>query len=283
MLENENQGTETSNEGNPGTTEVKQDPTPTPAPATTTAAAPVKKVISLPTDALGKLKAEERERGRREAARAQVTAQDAKAKEMGFGSHAEMLAFVEAKKKEAEAAKAAPPARSSSRPGAQRLARDHAKWESERAQLNRALNMEAKKAKQMRRQLDATRAEMTLREQAARAGVQDVEYALHLLKRAYAGKTAEALAGFDESKFFGGLREQHPHLFSIEKREATTGTGEVVAAAKAAEANVAPAPAKPPAKPELATPKDMRTVPKQEYRARLRELGLRDPSTGSSV
>jgi hypothetical protein len=106
-----------------------------------------------------------------------------------------------------------------------RWARELEKEKRQREAERRQRLQEERKRKEVERKLEAAEAEQALREQAIFAGVKDVNYAVHLLRRSIEGKTADELKGFDEGKFFDGLREEQPYLFGEVVRPVTTGTG----------------------------------------------------------
>lgn len=79
--------------------------------------------------------------------------------------------------------------------------------------------------RRLRQERDALEAEMIVREAAAHVGIQNVDYALHLLTKHLEGKPEEDLEGFDEVKYFKGLRDDHSYLFGETTKPATTGNG----------------------------------------------------------
>jgi hypothetical protein len=85
---------------------------------------------------------------------------------------------------------------------------------------------EERRRKDAERRAEALEAEMSIRVEAAKRGVKDVDYAVELLRRSIEGKTAEELHGFEEGKFFEDLRAEQPYLFGARDVPATTGTGE---------------------------------------------------------
>lgn len=266
-------------------------PAPSPAPASAAPTTASKKVVQVTTDTFARIKNESREAGKK----ATLAELDQRARELGFANHAEMVEFAaKAKRGQAE-----PPAASSQRPGqpregarkvvtANRYEKERQGWENERARLNRLAAHSDKKRRALQRQYDALQAEVTLREQAIRAGVEDVDYALHLLKKEYSGKSADELKSFDEKAFFDGLRERAPQLFVIERRLATTGTGSAGEAETRTQGTQQPGP-KPPANPPAAKPNgngtgavDARKISREEYNKRLEELGYKNPALGGS-
>lgn len=121
--------------------------------------------------------------------------------------------------------------------------------------------------KRLRQERDALEAEMIVREAAAHAGVQNVDYALHLLTKHLEGKSEEDLASFDEAKFFKGLRDDHSYLFGETTKPATTGNG----------AGTAPPTPTPGAAQQGAAQGgqvDARKMSPEEYRKHLADRGL---------
>jgi hypothetical protein len=202
--------------------------------ATTEAAAPAGKDISIPSAALGKLKAEQRERGRREA----TTELESKVKAAGFDSLEDMLAAVAALKAapkeqpqphdDEQAAQRAQPQQTQKRQE-QKMAdteqAELARLQKEREEFARKFAQEQSARRRLERESEALKAEMSLKEAAFGKGVKDVDYALNLLQRNLQGKSDAELEAFDEGKFFDDLRGSHPYLFGITERPATTGTG----------------------------------------------------------
>jgi hypothetical protein len=225
----------------PGTT----PPAPTTqvtAPQATTPEAQQGKTVVLPSSALGRIKKEERERGMRDA-------QLGLAKEAGFASVEEFQAFLKGRGQQATQ----PGGQSQSRPqqqpkpgnngqqGKQQprpqqttdelTGRAKASWERERDKLRQEIDglkkqsaHNDKRFRQTRKELEDRETEMHLRDQATQAGVRNVDYAVHLLRQHVGNKSEEELKGFDEGKFFDGLRGQHPYLFGETVRHPTTGT-----------------------------------------------------------
>jgi len=240
------------------------------APAVDTSVASGK-VVQMPSAAIAKMRREEREKGKR-ALQAEL---DASAKKLGFESHAALVAA-------AEAAKKAPPAKpqTQARPQqrvvpAARVEKDKAVREAEIIKARRAAAVAEKRLRRERRATQKLQAEYALREAAVRSGISDPEFALHLLRKQMQGKTQQELAGFDESKFFAGLRDTHAYLFGVTVQPATTSPG------KKGEAAAAPAPKGLEAPPAPTTP-DARKMSREEYNEHLAKLGIRNPAMGFS-
>jgi hypothetical protein len=298
----------------PETETITSTPTPnppspiteTPEPAATEKSGGGPKVISLPTNALARIKADARERGRKAAAQES----DKRAQALGFKDSAHMMTQLEQQKARGKMRAQAPvadrddeevdpdleePAAPQARPGAngngkqnqsrqpnsqaqQQHLRLMSKLEKEKAQLlvdrkrlAKKGQLELKRNRRLQRQLDANEAEGQLRLAAVRAGVQDVDYALHCVKREMTGKSAVDLEKFDENLYFATtLRKSHPYLYAVEVQPATTGNGG------------APAPKTPLEKPPTDTgaPVDARKLSAAEYEAHLKKRGLSRPLFG---
>jgi hypothetical protein len=196
------------------------------------------KNVILPQHAIGKLKEEQRQRGKREA----VTELEAKFKAAGFSSIDDAIAAMAAAKantakpapaKAAPVQKAAEPefyadeeVQTAAQPQAQNdAAKQMQRLQREREKLAKQFAAEQAQRRKLQRTLEAKEAEFALRETAVSNGVKDVDYALRLIQRELEGKDEKALASFDETKFFGGLRQSHPYLFGELVVPATTGTG----------------------------------------------------------
>lgn len=199
------------------------------------------KVLTIPSNVMTKIKAEERERGRKQV----LKDLDAQARSMGFKDHADMQqAALRAKGRNGKT-NGAPATRPTSddddlvtetttpptngKPVGHprvlsKLEKQIAKLNDDRKALRRSVAHEEKRRKQLERELESREAEAALRIEAIRAGVKDVDYAIELLRRSMAGKTADQLRSFDEAKFFADeLRRSHPYLYEVEQRPATTG------------------------------------------------------------
>lgn len=265
-------------------------PTGAPAPATAGTGTPAAssaepKVLTIPSSAMKNLKAEERERGRTDALRAL----DVEAQGLGFANHAEMKAFVQqtragappAAPVPAQPAKpAAEPAQDPSSLASQKereltVARDKALDEKKR--LNRANAKTERENRQLKQQLIEQEVSTELKLAAKDAGVVDVDYAVEVLKRSIKGMSEAELQGFDEGKFFREqLRQSHPHLYQVEQRPVTTGTGNAPTAKPGAPSKTVD--------PNAASSKvDAKAMSPQDFQALLRKRGLSDPATGGML
>ncbi len=204
------------------------------------------KNVIMPQHTLGKLKQEQRERGKREA----MTEFEAKFKAAGFSSLDDAIAAIAAarnapaaKPPEKAAAKTKAPepepelyadeeVQTTAQPQGSDQAKQMQRLLREREKLAKQFAAEQSQRRKLQRQLEAKEAEFALRETAVGKGVKDVDYALRLIQRELESKDEKALAAFDEAKFFDNLRASHPYLFGEMVVPATTGTG--VGAAPAA-------------------------------------------------
>lgn len=227
-------------------------------PASESAGTPVGggKNVVLPTAALGKIKRDAVERGKREA----MADLERQAKAAGFESLQSMFSVTAAlaknggstaesngngKKKQGQQQQRTndapreteeePQVRTEQRNqngGNHRSWKEQQRWERQLERERKAREDERKvrlqeerRRKTAERRAEALEAEMALREEAIKAGVKDVDYAVELLKRNIVGKTEDDLKGFDEVKFFNDLREKQPYLFGEVAKPVTTGTG----------------------------------------------------------
>ena len=237
-----------------------------PAPAKTGS------VVTMPSHAMKSLKEKERERGRR-AALAEL---DQQAKANGFKDHADLV-------KQAQGAKART-TQLTDKPATDRTTTDRngnqmARNERERARqleaqrkTNRELARAKRKAKDAERQLVAQQTETQLRVAAARAGIKDVDYAIHVFRGMVNTLDEKQLENFDENQFFASkLRETHPYLY-----------GETPARTEPATTTAAPlAPSAPKQNTaSTTTTLDASKLSPQDFKKRLAELGLGDPRSG---
>jgi hypothetical protein len=235
------------------------------------------KAITMPTAAIKRIKGESRAQGRAE--REQEL--NAEARRQGFNSHEDMVRFAAearknaAKKPQKPAAGDEPEQRVEHPRKLAALEREVATLRSEKTQRNRRIAELEKEVKRMRRELDAKEADGLLRIAAARHGVRDVDYALHVCRTHCANKTEQELASFDEDKFFGEtLLNSHPYLYSVQERPANT-------APDAREPTPeSPRNATPPADP-LDGPVDATKLSPEQYQQLLRKRGLTDPRIAS--
>lgn len=244
------------------------------------------KVVTIPTQAMTRIKQAEREKGKKLAHQEF----DARVKALGYDSW-EALETAAAAKVSAMAStpplatppesNVAPQQTESRQPPTQSppdhdverrdLQRALEQSVEEKRQLNKQRASEEKLRKSLEKQLDAQQAEHTLRLAAAKAGVQDIDYAMHLLKNKLANKSESALEGFDEDAFFSkDLRASHPYLYGVETRPASTS----------AQSEPTPAPAKTRQVEAVAKENDARKLSREEFDARLRKMGLSRPELG---
>lgn len=286
-------------------------PTPPAAPAVstdTTDGQPARQVLQIPSNAMSKIRKDERAKG----AKAHQKKLDDEARALGFENHAALIAFAQERKGRqgargtsatpAPTAPAAAPARRTtpattpvvsvrSTPE-EDAGRTSGRRLTEIRSRDRLLAQERKKLRRTQHDLNAERAANVLRIAALRAGVTDVDYALHLARVHVRTIPPSKLKTFDENKFFAEtLRESHPHLFATQAapatpapKPATTGPsgGEPAPAAPGVpRSSGAPAPQNgtPPA--PSTGPRDMRHAKPEEVQARLQQLGLSPP--GSSL
>jgi hypothetical protein len=171
---------------------------------------------------------------------------EAKAKEAGFSSFEDMVTYNAELRSSASKAskqkfaansaedtsdedvaseKPVAPANKHDRRAMAQYERERQQWAQQMEQAKRRGAHEEKKRRELQRQLDANEARSSLEKLAIRRGVQEVDFAMHLLQRELEGKTEKDLADFDEGVFFDRLRESRPYLFGEVVRPATTGTG----------------------------------------------------------
>ena len=230
------------------------------------------KNVVLPSATLGKLKAEQRERGAREA----IGELEAKFRAAGFGSIDEAISAMAAARnggntqpQAATQRKAEPEVMDSgaSMSGGKTDRKQLERLAREREQYAKRYSQEQAQRRRIQRQLEAKEAEMALRETAVIKGVRDVDYALRLLQRELENKDEEALAAFDEGKFFDNLRSSHPYLYGEMVVPATTGTG-------VGNAPNAPRAGTVQAAQGASGAKDARSLSQDEFQKMLRARGL---------
>lgn len=151
-----------------------------------------------------------------------------------------------------------------------RLERRLERTEGTNVELTKRARREAQGRRRARRGNDALEAEMIVREAAARTGVRDTDYAMRLLTRHLQGKSVEDLKEFDESKYFEGLRGDHPYLFGEVHQPATTGNG-------ASTAPSAPQPGAVGSGAAQGSQIDVKKMNPQEFREHLANRGLSVP------
>lgn len=233
------------------------------------------KVQVLSSSAFKRLKEEAATRGAKQA-QAQV---EAILKAAGFGTLEDALAAARLAKAEAEAMKARqavkpegeePKAEEKPKASAketERLAKEAEQLRKQLAEYQRRTRFEERKRREMQRTIDAKEAEMSIREAAVRAGIQDVDYAVTLVERNLQSKPDEELEKFNEFEFFKGLKDSHPYLFGETRKAANTGNS------PSAQGNPPPAGAAAKAEAE-AGQMDATKLSKSEFLAYLRKKGL---------
>lgn len=259
------------------------------------------KNVVMPTSALGRLKQEARERGKKEA----MAELEKQAKTAGFESLQAMFATTAALVRgqgngqpkangkpqrpqpqahtQANVEVAEQPASAPQRQNGQHQGRSWKEQRRHEQQLERERKardeerrfrlQEEKRRKRAEQHTEALEAEMYLREQAIMAGVKDVDYAVTLLRRSIEGKSEKELQTYDEQKFFTDLREKHPYLFGEVVRPVTTGTG-------AGNAPTAPPPGKVTQQTANNAQVDAAKMNDKEFKDHLRKRGLNlDPNS----
>jgi hypothetical protein len=176
----------------------------------------------------------------------------AQAKELGFGTVAEML---EAAKK-AKPAKVEAPADPAKPNPAEELDRER-----------KARVAAEKTAARLKSERDAASADHELERIAWKTGIRDTAGALALYQSECRGKTAEELSQMNEGKFFADLLRKHPTFGTVESRPATTGTGAPPASPPPSAATVVQAAG-------AAAQFDARKATPAERAARLAKLGI---------
>lgn len=242
----------------PVTTPAPANPPPTTQPA-------ARKVVSMPTDVIAKIRQEEREKGKRKA----LKELEARAKALGFSS-LEAMEQAAAKRSARPAAQSPQTATPESQPAPQvstRADKEKLRLEQERIALRRQAAQADKRRREAQREVDKMRAEMTLREAAIRSGVVDADYALHVLRTDLARRSPEELSSFDEDAFFADLRSKKPHLFNVVREPANT-TPSV--------RQPAPLPNPVPA-PGEGQPLDAKSLSRDAYKELLRKRGINVP------
>lgn len=245
--------------------------------------APPPKVHQLHESEFKRLKDEQREKGRKAA----LTELDQRARALGYPNWAALekaaadakqrptLPKPQAAKPAAEASPEASQGQGSGNQEADELTRLRAEAAQLRERERKAriqLQRQQKAQAESERVTAAREAEHELSIAAAKAGVKDTKYALHLLREHLSGKSVEELNSFDESKFFSSeLRKTHPYLYEVESRAPTTGPGADLAS---------PSPKSPPAAPPTGNPNDVRKMSQQEFEAYLRSKGMTPPLAG---
>jgi hypothetical protein len=233
------------------------------------------KTITIPTSQMAKIKLKERDRGRAEGRKEVEAETEARfahvARVLGFPS---VKALEEASPEQWEALEHDMSDEYTNR--IDRLEAERNKLIEDKRRLNRARAQEERKRKEVQRQLDAKDAETSLRVAAMQAGVVDIDYALHLLRKDMSGKSQDELAKFDEHRYFGEtLKARAPHLYKPVQEPANTAPNAGPAPRPATSPRVTPA-----AEETAPKPNDAKQMSPAEYREHLKKRGLTDPSMG---
>ena len=157
-----------------------------------------------------------------------------------------------------------------------RLEKQVADLLEEKKQLNRARSASERAKVRTEKTMTAQQAETELRLIATRAGVADVDFALHLIRGEVKHKTPAELKTFQPDQFFTGLRETKPYLFaevqvpvSTVKPMATPGSGST---------STAPPPKAAPTSAVQSGKTDALKMSDAEYQTYLRDNGLTPPA-----
>jgi hypothetical protein len=224
----------------------------------------------IPSKAVGQIRKEAAERGRREVRQAL----DRDAKALGYRDHADMLEQVRQAKR---GGKRQPEGQQTEgiKPdaAAKALQAEVAQLKEREQHLLRQLARSKRIAKRAVRAQRATEAEMTLRVAATKAGVRDVEYAVHKVKSMAAGFSEEQRLAFNEDEYFAKtLKKESPHLYQASSKPAGT-TPETETPAPASKT------------PETVTVEkskdevvDAKTMTREQLAAYYKRMGLTDPS-----
>lgn len=211
---------------------------------------------------------------------------EARAKKLGFKDLDELLAGGRRGARVAApvggAAPTTPPAPGTAPAGSRRHEKELERERKSRLAEKQARINAQRRAKQVQAELDSEQAERQLEKIAVGAGVQDVDYAVHLYHRHCAAQTSgkspeevvKVLAAMDEAKFFADLRPKHAHIFgagapTVVPADTSTGGG-----------NRPPAPGAGPAVKAAATGDQFsaRTATAEEISARVKKIpGLQMP------
>jgi hypothetical protein len=243
---------------------------------------PKPKVLAIPVNKMASIKAAERERGKAEA----LAAMDQHAQELGYASWQEfteeraVARAAESSSSTGQSEKRASP-KTSVKPAASETAGSadgsDASVLYKRANLARAEAV--RENRKLKQQLEAVKAETSLRVAAVQSGVVDADYALVVLRRHLAGKTQTELSKFDAARFFGGdLKRTHPYLYKAAEELPTTSSEDAATEVDAkAVSKVAPKAAP---KPVAGKAIDAMKMTRQEYSDYLRNKGLSSPDVG---
>ena len=243
--------------------------------------------VNIPSSAFKRIKTEARERGRSEGAQMAQDAIEAAAKSAGFGSVED--AFAALANLKSQPAVSAPPAPTQS-PSAiaseaqtpsvpsnevnEQIAAVQREWSAKMADYERQMAAATARASELEEALSAKDAEIAIRDSLAKAGILDTDYAATLLARELAGMDDDELASFSDSTWVETQRKERPYLFGggPKKVPATTGVREGTGA---------PSPEQVAQATSGAGQFDARSAKPDEFRQRLRALGLNVPGFGA--
>ncbi len=167
--------------------------------------------------------------------RATMKRLDDEAKKHGFGGHAEMLEWVAANKREQKKPQPQNDNRRQKNGNGDGRRAVQSNLEKEHALLVKRLDTERKarlgeerKRKDLQRQLEENEVDGALRKAAYAAGItrdDDVDFAVHKIRRELSAMSDDQLQAFDEKVWFTKLKETRPYLAGETVQPATTGTG----------------------------------------------------------
>jgi len=196
--------------------------------------------VSIPAATIGRIKKDEREKGKKEA----LLALDETAKANGFESHADMVSFmgnlrknggktaeqIAAEKQAADEAAAAAAKKPGERQNDYQARQREDQYKRDLAKANQDAEKNRRQAKRAQEETERANARYQLALKAQDCGIvgaRNVEFALHSLENEFRGMDAEQLKAFDEAKFFAALGEELPNLkgATVEKKPLNTATG----------------------------------------------------------
>lgn len=233
-------------------------------------------VITMPSSAMTSLKKREQDKGKR-AAMAEL---DSRARSMGFKDHEDLLKHA-SKNRERTArdrtdgrAADGKPARGAAPADNPRQARERERQLEAQRKLNREAARARKKSKQLEQELQAQKVETQLRVAAARAGVHDVDFAIHVLRKHLSELDDAGSSTFDEETFFAKtLKGTHPYLYGAAPEVARPATTTATETAP-------PVSAPKPSQSSATTTLDGMKLSPDDYQKRLRDLGFSNPKMG---
>lgn len=262
------------------------------------------RMLTVPVSAFKRLKDEARTKGRTEAMDELTTRLQALAKQGGFDSiesafgalaklnagantagtaNATTTADTEATAgddppepptEQAAEAKAKPARQSAVAAAADKIDAD---WAKERERLRRRLDSETENRKALEARIAANEAANELRVAAVKAGVEDVEFAMHLAGKYLSSADDAALAEFKAAAWFESLRKERPALFAAQRRTIDTGNtrsdedGATLSPEEAARAHAE------------ANKTDANSMSREAFNALLAARGLRQPTVGTPL